>query len=70
MNIRQRLNKNNNELNELGVAELTASISDSNKMTTRNMKQLKTIVKQLRKQLIRLGYIYFTFFRFHKTIIL
>ena len=52
------------ELNELGVAELTASISDSNKMTTRNMKQLKTIVKQLRKQLIRLGYIYFTFFRF------
>ena len=33
-------------------------------MTTRNMKQLKTIVKQLRKQLIRLGYIYFTFFRF------
>lgn len=58
------INSYNNELNELGVAELTASISDSNKMTTRNMKQLKTIVKQLRKQLIRLGYIYFTFFRF------
>ena len=58
------INSYNNELNELGVAELTASISDSNKMTTRNMKQLKTIVKQLRKQLIRLGYIYFNFFRF------
>lgn len=58
------INSYNNELNELGVAELTASISDSNKMTTRNMKQLKMIVKQLRKQLIRLGYIYFTFFRF------
>ena len=58
------INSYNNELNELGVAELTASISDSNKMTTRNMKQLKTIVKQLRKQLIRLGYICFTFFRF------
>ena len=58
------INSYNNELNESGVAELTASISDSNKMTTRNMKQLKTIVKQLRKQLIRLGYIYFTFFRF------
>ena len=58
------INSYNNELNELGVAELTASISDSNKMTTRNMKQLKTIVKQLRKQLIRLVYIYFTFFRF------
>lgn len=58
------INSYNNELNELGVAELTASISNSNKMTTRNMKQLKTIVKQLRKQLIRLGYIYFTFFRF------
>lgn len=58
------INSYNNELNELGVAELSASISDSNKMTTRNMKQLKTIVKQLRKQLIRLGYIYFTFFRF------
>ena len=58
------INSYNNELNELGVAELIASISDSNKMTTRNMKQLKTIVKQLRKQLIRLGYIYFTFFRF------
>lgn len=58
------INSYNNELNELGVAELTASISDSQRMTTRNMKQLKTIVKQLRKQLIRLGYIYFTFFRF------
>ena len=52
------------ELKDLETGELTASISDSNKMTTRNMKQLKTIVKQLRKQLIRLGYIYFTFFRF------
>lgn len=52
------------ELNDLGTAELTASILDPNKMTTRNKKQLKTIVKQLRKQLIRLGYIYFTFFRF------
>lgn len=52
------------ELNDLGTAELTASISESQRMTTRNMKQLKTIVKQLRKQLIRLGYIYFTFFRF------
>lgn len=52
------------ELKDLETRELTASISDSNKMTTRNMKQLKTIVKQLRKQLIRLGYIYFTFFRF------
>lgn len=52
------------ELKDLETVELTASISDSNKMTTRNMKQLKTIVKQLRKQLIRLGYIYFTFFRF------
>nr|WP_279079197.1 hypothetical protein [Catenibacterium mitsuokai] len=58
------INSYNNELNELGVAELTASISESQRMTTRNMKQLKTIVKQLRKQLIRLGYIYFTFFRF------
>lgn len=52
------------ELNDLGTPELTASISESQRMTTRNMKQLKTIVKQLRKQLIRLGYIYFTFFRF------
>lgn len=52
------------ELNDLGTAELTASILDPNKMTTRNKKELKTIVKQLRKQLIRLGYIYFTFFRF------
>lgn len=52
------------ELNDLGTAELTASILDPQRMTTRNIKQLKTIVKQLRKQLIRLGYIYFTFFRF------
>lgn len=52
------------ELTDLGTAELTASILDPNKMTTRNKKELKTIVKQLRKQLIRLGYIYFTFFRF------
>lgn len=52
------------ELKDLGTEELTASILDSNKMTTRNTKQLKTIVKQLRKQLIRLGYIYFTFFRY------
>ena len=52
------------ELNDLGTPELTASILDPNKMTTRNKKELKTIVKQLRKQLIRLGYIYFTFFRF------
>lgn len=54
----------NDELNDLGAEELTASILDSGRMTTRNMKQLKTIVKQLRKQLIRLGYIYFTFFRY------
>ena len=52
------------ELNDLGTAELTASILDPQRMTTRNIKQLKTIVKQLRKQLIRLGYIYFTFFRY------
>lgn len=52
------------ELNDLGTPELTASILDPNKMTTRDKKELKTIVKQLRKQLIRLGYIYFTFFRF------
>lgn len=52
------------ELNDLGTAELTASILDPSKMTTREIKQLKTIVKQLRKQLIRLGYIYFTFFRY------
>lgn len=52
------------ELNDLGTAELTASILDPNKMTTRNKKELKTIVGKLRKQLIRLGYIYFTFFRF------
>ena len=54
----------NDELNDLGTAELTASILDPGKMTTREIKQLKTIVKQLRKQLIRLGYIYFTFFCF------
>ena len=54
----------NDELNDLGAEELTASILDSGKMTTRNKKELKTIVKQLRKQLIRLGYIYFTFFRY------
>lgn len=52
------------ELNDLGTAELTASILDPNKMATRNKKELKTIVGKLRKQLIRLGYIYFTFFRF------
>lgn len=52
------------ELKDLETEELTASILNSGRMTTRNMKQLKTIVKQLRKQLIRLGYIYFTFFRF------
>lgn len=52
------------ELNDLGTAELTASILDSGKMTTRNKNELKKIVKQLRKQLIRLGYIYFTFFRY------
>ena len=52
------------ELKDLETEELTASILESQRMTTRNMKQLKTIVKQLRKQLIRLGYIYFTFFRF------
>ena len=52
------------ELKDMETEELTASISDPNKMTTRNKKELKTIVKQLRKQLIRLGYIYFTFFRF------
>lgn len=54
----------NDELKDLETAQLTASILESQRMTTRNMKQLKTIVKQLRKQLIRLGYIYFTFFRF------
>ena len=58
------INSYNDELNDLETEELTASILDPKKMTTRNMKQLKTIVKQLRKQLIRLGYIYFTFFRF------
>lgn len=58
------INSYNDELNDLETEELTASISESQRMTTRNMKQLKTIVKQLRKQLIRLGYIYFTFFRF------
>lgn len=52
------------ELNDLGTAKLTASILDSGRMTTRETKQLKSIVKQLRKQLIRLGYIYFTFFRY------
>ncbi len=52
------------ELKDLETEELTASILESQRMTTKNMKQLKTIVKQLRKQLIRLGYIYFTFFRF------
>lgn len=52
------------ELKDLETEELTASILESQRMTTRNMKQLKTIVKQLKKQLIRLGYIYFTFFRF------
>ena len=51
------------ELKDLETEELTASILESQRMTTKNMKQLKTIVKQLRKQLIRLGYIYFTFFR-------
>lgn len=58
------INSYNDELNDLETEELTASISESQRMTTRNMKQLKPIVKQLRKQLIRLGYIYFTFFRF------
>ena len=58
------INSYNDELNDLETEEPTASISESQRMTTRNMKQLKTIVKQLRKQLIRLGYIYFTFFRF------
>lgn len=58
------INSYNDELNDLETEELTASILESQRMTTRNMKQLKTIVKQLRKQLIRLGYIYFTFFRF------
>ena len=58
------INSYNDELNDLETEELTASISESQRMTTRNMKQLKTIVKQLRKQLIRLGYIYFTFFRY------
>ena len=58
------INSYNDELNDCETEELTASISESQRMTTRNMKQLKTIVKQLRKQLIRLGYIYFTFFRF------
>ena len=58
------INSYNDELNDLETEELTASISESQRMTTRNMKQLKTIVIQLRKQLIRLGYIYFTFFRF------
>lgn len=52
------------ELKNLETEELTASILESGRMTTRNMKRIKTIVKQLRKQLIRLGYIYFTFFRF------
>ncbi len=52
------INSYNDELNDLETEELTASISESQRMTTRNMKQLKTIVKQLRKQLIRLGYIY------------
>lgn len=52
------------ELKDLETEKLTASILESQRMTTKNMKQLKTIVKQLRKQLIRLGYIYFTFFRF------
>lgn len=52
------------ELNDLETEELTAPILDSGRMTTREMKQLKTIVGKLRKQLIRLGYIYFTFFRF------
>ena len=56
------INSYNDELNDLETEELTASISESQRMTTRNMKQLKTIVKQFRKQLI--GYIYFTFFRF------
>ena len=58
------INSYNDELNDLETEELTASILESQRMTTKNMKQLKTIVKQLRKQLIRLGYIYFTFFRF------
>lgn len=58
------INSYNDELNDLETEELTASISESQRMATRNMKQLKMIVKQLRKQLIRLGYIYFTFFRF------
>lgn len=58
------INSYNDELNDLETEKLTASILESQRMTTRNMKQLKTIVKQLRKQLIRLGYIYFTFFRF------
>lgn len=54
------------ELKDLETEELTASILESQRMTTKNMKQLKTIVKQLRKQLIRLGYIYFTFFPFYR----
>lgn len=58
------INSYYDELKDLGAEELTASILDSGRMTTREMKQLKTIVKQLRKQLIRLGYIYFTFFRY------
>ena len=52
------------ELKDLGTEELTTSILDSHRMTTRNIKQLKKIVGQLRKQLIRLGYVYFTFFSF------
>lgn len=52
------------ELKDLGTEELTTSIFDSHRMTTRNIKQLKKIVGQLRKQLIRLGYVYFTFFSF------
>lgn len=58
------INSYYDELKDLGAEELTASILDSGKMTTRNKKELKMIVKQLRKQLIRLGYIYFTFFRY------
>lgn len=36
----------NDELNDLGTVELTASISDSGRMTTREIKQLKTIVSK------------------------
>ena len=39
------INSYNDELNDLETEELTASISESQRMTTRNMKQLKTIVK-------------------------